>query len=163
MPFRSLFAKIDQFKRVADQSTGRGRDDNLVSGGQSLADARRDCGVLPTAATVWVALDSTWPPATTIPVAIPTPTCKGMPAAVVSFGTPRPAQGRLDCALGVMLVRLRITEIGQHAVSRVVGDVAMVAFDDIRAASVTSGRHLPEVFEIEVGSRAPPNQSRRKP
>ena len=35
-PFQVMFAKIGQFKRVADQATGRGGDDDLVGGGQSL-------------------------------------------------------------------------------------------------------------------------------
>ena len=35
-PFQVMFAQIGQFKRIADQSTGRGGDDNLVGGGQSL-------------------------------------------------------------------------------------------------------------------------------
>ena len=35
-PFQVMFAEIGQFKRIADQSTGRGGDDNLIGGGQSL-------------------------------------------------------------------------------------------------------------------------------
>ena len=35
-PFQVMFAKIGQFKRIADQATGRGGDDDLVGGGQSL-------------------------------------------------------------------------------------------------------------------------------
>ena len=35
-PFQVVFAKIDQFKRTADQTTGRVGNDNLVGGGQSL-------------------------------------------------------------------------------------------------------------------------------
>ncbi len=35
-PFQLMFAKIGQFKRTANQSTGRGGDDNLVGDGQSL-------------------------------------------------------------------------------------------------------------------------------
>jgi hypothetical protein len=31
-----VFAKVGQFKRIAGQSTGRGSDDDLVGGGQSL-------------------------------------------------------------------------------------------------------------------------------
>ena len=60
-----------------------------------------------------------------------------------------------DGALSVMLIRLRITEIGQHAVSSVVGDIAMVSLDDIRAAPVTSSRHLAQVFEIEAARELP--------
>ena len=46
-PFQVMFAKIGQSKRIADQSPGRGGDDNLVGGGQSLADARRDWACCP--------------------------------------------------------------------------------------------------------------------
>ena len=35
-PLQVVFAKIDQFKRITDQSTGRGSNDNLIGGGQSL-------------------------------------------------------------------------------------------------------------------------------
>ena len=35
-PFQVMFAEIGQFERVADQATGRGSDDDLVGGGQSL-------------------------------------------------------------------------------------------------------------------------------
>ena len=35
-PFQVMFAKIGQFKRIADQATGRGGDDNLIHGSQSL-------------------------------------------------------------------------------------------------------------------------------
>ena len=84
------------------------------------------------AVTVWGAAGPTSPPVTTRPVAITTPTCSGTPAAVLSFGTGfDQRESGADSALGVMLIRLRITEIGQHAVSRVIGDVAMMSFDDV--------------------------------
>ena len=35
-PFQVVFAKIAQFKGIADQAAGRGGDDDLVGGGQSL-------------------------------------------------------------------------------------------------------------------------------
>jgi hypothetical protein len=35
-PFQLMLAKIGQFKGIADQAAGRGGDDNLVGGGQSL-------------------------------------------------------------------------------------------------------------------------------
>ena len=35
-PFQVMFAKIGQFKRVADQAAGRGGDDDLIGGGQCL-------------------------------------------------------------------------------------------------------------------------------
>ena len=40
-PFQVTFAKMSQFKRVADQSTGRGGDDDLIGGGQSLQTRRQ--------------------------------------------------------------------------------------------------------------------------
>ena len=40
-PFQVMFAEIGQFKRAADQATGRGGDDDLVGGGQSLQTRRQ--------------------------------------------------------------------------------------------------------------------------
>ena len=53
-PFQIVFAEIDQFKRIANQSTGRGGDDDLVGRGQSLQTrgqirraAHRQLGLVP--------------------------------------------------------------------------------------------------------------------
>ncbi len=146
-----LLPKIVQFKRLADQSTGRLRDDNLVSGGQCL----QTCGQIGRATHRGDRLGGAG-----LDLAASDDQTGCDPNTHVQGDTccgrePRQRfderKAGLDGALGVMLVRLRITEIGQHAVSRVVGEVAMVAFNDICAASVTSGCHLPEVVQIEVG------------
>ena len=56
---------------------------------------------------------------------------------------------RPDRALGVVLVRLRIAEIGEHAVAHVFGDEAAVARDQRRAAFVIGGDDLAHVLGIE--------------
>ena len=151
MPFRSCSPKIGQFKRLADQSTGRLCDDNLVSGGKCLqtrgqigrATNRGDR--LGSAGRDLAASDDQTgcDPNTHVQG----DTCRGREP----WQRFDQRKAGLDGALGVMLIRLRITEIGQHAVSRIIGDVAIVVFNDICAASVTSGCHLPEVVQIEVG------------
>jgi hypothetical protein len=40
-PFQVMFAKIAQFKRIADQPAGRAGDNDLVGGGQSLQTCRQ--------------------------------------------------------------------------------------------------------------------------
>ena len=48
-----------------------------------------------------------------------------------------------DRALGIMLVGLRIAEIGEHAVAHVLGDEAAVALDQLRAAAVIGADDRP--------------------
>ena len=52
-------------------------------------------------------------------------------------------------ALGVVFVRLRIAEIGEHAVAHVFGDEAALAFDAIRAATMIAADDLAHVLRIE--------------
>ena len=81
---------------------------------------------------------------------MPTRTCSGAPAAVLSFGDglddrkPGP-----DRAFGIMLVGLRIAEIGEHAVAHIFGDEAAVARDRRRAAFLIGGDDLAHVLGIE--------------
>jgi hypothetical protein len=52
-------------------------------------------------------------------------------------------------ALGVMLVRLRIAEIGEHAVAHVLGDETSIALDQARAAFVIGHDDAAHVLGIE--------------
>ena len=97
--------------------------------GQRL-EAGGKVGVSPTTACSWAAPVPMRSPTTTSPVAMPTRTCKGPPAAVVELlhrldkgepGANRP--------LRIMLVSLGIAEIGQHAVAHIFGDEPAIALD----------------------------------
>ena len=88
-------------------------------------------------------------PTTTIPVAIPTRTCSA-PATVCEFRRGLDdGQPGLHGALGVVFVRLRIAEIGEHAVAHVFGDEAAVGCDQRRAAFVIGPDDRPHVLGIE--------------
>ena len=56
---------------------------------------------------------------------------------------------RPDRALGVVLMRLRKAEIGEHAIAHELRDVALVAADDLAAGALVGGDHRPHVFRIE--------------
>jgi hypothetical protein len=55
----------------------------------------------------------------------------------------------LNGTLGVVLVRLRITEIGENAIAHVLGDEAAVALDQFGAAAVIGGNDAPQVLWVE--------------
>ena len=55
-----------------------------------------------------------------------------------------------DGALGVVLVRVRIAEIGQHAVAHVLGDVSVEARDLAGAAVDRLRMHLAHVLRIQL-------------
>jgi hypothetical protein len=52
-------------------------------------------------------------------------------------------------ALGVMFVRLRITEVGEHPVAHVFGDEAASLGDEIFAASMIGADDLSHILGIE--------------
>ena len=54
------------------------------------------------------------------------------------------------CLLGIMLMRLRIAEIGKDAVSHILGDIAPKPGDDLSHGGVISAEHLPQIFRIEA-------------
>ena len=56
-----------------------------------------------------------------------------------------------DRALGIVLVRLRIAEIGQHAVAQKLGDVALEALDHPGAAVLVGAHDLAQVLGVEPG------------
>ena len=56
-----------------------------------------------------------------------------------------------DRPLGIVLMRLRVAEIGQHAVAQELGDVALEALDHPRAAVLIGAHDLAQVLRIETG------------
>ena len=55
-------------------------------------------------------------------------------------------QSCADSTLGIVLVRVRIAEIHQHAVTHVLCDEAAIALDQFRAAPVIGGKYAPGAF-----------------
>ena len=51
--------------------------------------------------------------------------------------------------LGVILMRLRVTEVGQYSVAHILGDKAIEAVDHRRNVLVVLANHLAQVFWIE--------------
>jgi hypothetical protein len=82
-------------------------------------------------------------PTTTSPVAIPTRTCTGKPAAVSSFGIASTRSSPADRALGIMLVGLGVPEIGEDAVATVFGDETAVAPYQLRVAALIGANNPP--------------------
>src|SRR5208337_1428349 len=107
-------------------------------------------GVSPTTACSCAAPAPIRSPTTTSPVAMPTRTCKGMPAAVVSFGAASTrASPACTACFGVMLVGQRIAEIGQHPVPHVLRDEPAGLADEIGAAAVIRADDLAQILGIE--------------
>jgi len=61
------------------------------------------------------------------------------------------AQPGADRALGVIFVRLGITEINQQAIAEILGDVAVKTLDHLRARGLVGAHDLPQVFGVELG------------
>ena len=134
MPLRSLRAEVRKLEQVAEQSSRALGDDDAVGLGDALqprGEVRRvadDAALLRLSRTEQIADDDD-------------------PGRDPDAHMQRRAGGRLQLrrglddreprphgALGVVLVRLRIAEIGEHAVAHVFGDEAAVARDQARAA-----------------------------
>ena len=81
---------------------------------------------------------------------MPTRAASGSPAGVSS---PRQRLDQRepgpDRPLGLVLVRLRPAEIGEHAVAHVLGDVTRPALDHLGAAFLIGADHLAHVLGIE--------------
>ena len=109
-------------------------------------------GVSPTTSCSWAAPTPMRSPTTTSPVAMPTRTCKGTPAAVLSFGTastsesPARTARSASCSMG-----LGIAEIGQYPVAHVPGDETAGSGDEIGAAAVVRADDLAHVLGVEPG------------
>ena len=107
-------------------------------------------GVSPTTASSCAAPSPIRSPTTTSPVAMPTRAASGLPPGAV-----RPAGrgcGGETCAnraLGVVLVRLRPAEIGEHAVAHQLGDSALVAGDLARHRLLVGENDLAHVLRVE--------------
>ena len=54
-------------------------------------------------------------------------------------------------ALGIVLVRLGIAEIGEHAVAHILRDKPAIALDQLGAATMIRADHPVQVFGIEFG------------
>ena len=54
------------------------------------------------------------------------------------------------CLFGIILLRARIAEIGEHAFVHVPSDHAMVAADDFTDAGVIGRDHAPHVFRVQL-------------
>ena len=108
-----------------------------VPGSASACSRAARFGVSPTTACSWAAPAPIRSPTTTSPVAMPTRTCKGDAGGSIElrhgFDQGKPGADR---ALGIVLMRLRIAEIGEHAVAHVLGDEAA---DCARPARRSSG------------------------
>ncbi len=64
------------------------------------------------------------------------------------FGDRQPRPHRL---LGVVLMGVRIAEIGEHPIAQETGDEAAVGLDQARAAFLVGADHAAQVFRIEPG------------
>ena len=69
---------------------------------------------------------------------------------------PHDLEPRAHGALRVVVVRLRVAEVHEHAVSEELGDVPFVAADDLRAEKLKVLQEVAEVLGIE-----PPRERRR--
>ena len=86
----------------------------------------------------------------TRPVAMPTRAASGSPAGVVTAGQRLgQRQPGADRPLGLVLVRLRPAEVGEHAIAHVLGDVAAPALDHLGAAFLIGADHPAHVLGIE--------------
>ena len=145
--FQVVFAQIGQFKRVADQATGRGGDDNLVGGGQSLQTrgqigraAHRQLRLVPRTGR-FANDDRAGGDADT-------------DRQVLGGGGPldgmNDLQGRPHGALGVVFVCGGPAEIGQDAIAHVAGDKPVVARDHIAAEGSIRVQQAAQLFGVEL-------------
>ena len=107
-------------------------------------------GVSPTTACSCAAPSPTRSPTTTRPVAMPTRAASASPAGLPQLADRRgDRQPRPDGPLGLVLMRPRPAEIGQHAVAHELGDVALEARDLARHRVLIAADHLAHVLGIE--------------
>ena len=59
-------------------------------------------------------------------------------------------KARAGGAFRIVVVRLRITEIGHHAVAEVLGDVAAETLDGLRRRTMVIGNYFPPLLGIEM-------------
>src|SRR4029077_17519893 len=87
-------------------------------------------------------------PTSTTPVAMPTRTCNGASAPVCRLGTASTSARPARTACSVVLMRLRITEIGEHAVAHISRHDSLIAVDYLGDAVVKERHQLAHVFGI---------------
>jgi len=59
-------------------------------------------------------------------------------------------EARAQRPLGVVVVRLRVAEVGEDAVAQVLRDVALVAADRLAASVVVAAHHLAELLDVDL-------------
>ncbi len=144
--FQVLFAEIGQFKRIADQPTGRGGDDNLIGGGQSLQTrgqigrpTHRQLGLVP-GTRRFTDDDRARGDANTDRQAL-----RGRrPLDGVND-----LQGRPHGALGVFFVGGGPAEIRQDAITHVASDKPVVAGDHLAAEVAIRVQQATQFFGVE--------------
>ena len=152
-------AQIGALKQTAEEPACRGRDHDAVGLGQDLEPGSQVRGLaddrllLRSAAAEQVAHHHE-PGRDADPGLQRGPGRRGQPAHrrhELEAGPHRP--------LGVVLVRRRVAEVGQHAVAHVLGDEAAEAFHVRRDAAVVGADHLAQILGAEAadtGSEADP-------
>ena len=148
-PLRAEIAQLEQpptRRRVAWLIT-------TLPGAASACSRAARFGVSPTTASSCAAPSPIRSPTTTRPVAMPTRAASGSPAGGSAGRPPRPGEPGPDRPLGLVLVRPRPAEIGEHAVAHVLGDVA--AERSILGAGVLIGAdHVRACPRDRAGPRA---------
>src|SRR5262249_14269134 len=63
------------------------------------------------------------------------------------------SESRTRCLRGVILIRVGVAEISEHAIPHVAGDLALVPANDVSDAGVISEHHLSQIFRIETSRK----------
>ena len=154
-------AEVGQLEQAADQPPGRLADRPRCPAAASAWSRAARFGVSPTTACSCAAPSPISSPTTTRPVAMPTRAASGSPAGVCSRATAcdhrQPGAHR---PLGLVLVRLRPAEVGEHPVAHVLGDVALAARDRARHSVLVGADDVAHVLGIEpAASSVEPTRS----
>ena len=119
-----LWPEVRQLEQIAEQPSRAPAITTLFGSATPCRRAAR-FGVSPTMPRSCASPEPTRSPTTTSPVAMPTRTCSGSPATSELRHRLDQRQPRPHRALRIILVRLRIAEINEHAVAHVFGDEAV--------------------------------------
>ena len=144
-----MASEIVQVKAAADQRLGRLADHHLPRLGQRCSRAAR-FGVSPTTVSSCDVPSPISSPTTTSPVAMPTRPASPSPAGVVNRATASTTKARPHRSFGLVLMRPRPTEIGQHTVSHELGDVALEARDLAGDGVLIGADDRAHLFGIEL-------------
>jgi hypothetical protein len=55
-----------------------------------------------------------------------------------------------DRSLGVIFMRLRVPEVGEHTVAHVPSDISLIAFDSLFASVLIRAIYVAKVFRVEL-------------